>query len=134
MLHRQLLHFSIAGSLGFLIDASVTQMLVQFAAIDPYLARAVAVGLTIIFTFGYNRSITFAGQGNSGSWPQFARYLAGNSAGLIVNYAVYAACLALWPWLRVWPVIAVAAGALAGMSVNFVAARYLVFKRSSETS
>lgn len=134
MLRRQLLHFSIAGGLGFLIDAGLTQVLVQFAGMDPFLARAVAVSLTIVFTFAYNRAITFAGHGVDGRWRQFARYLAGNSAGLIVNYAIYAACLALWPWLRVWPAIAVAAGAMAGMSVNFIAARYLVFKRSSGTT
>ncbi len=134
MLHRQLLHFSIAGSLGFLIDACVTQVLVQFAGTDPFVARAVAVCLAIAFTFAYNRRITFADHRDDGRWHQLARYLAGNSVGLIVNYAVYAACLALWPWLRTWPALAVAGGALAGMSVNFVAARYLVFKRSSGPS
>jgi putative flippase GtrA len=134
MLRRQLLHFSIAGSLGFLIDASITQSLVRFVGSDPFLARAVAVCLAILFTFGYNRAITFAGQGSERRWQQFARYLAGNSVGLIANYAVFVACLAVWPWLRTWPALAVAAGALAGMGVNFVAARDLVFKRSTERS
>jgi len=134
MLRRQLLHFALAGSLGFLIDASVTQGLVRLAGFDPHPARIIAIALTIAFTFWYNRRITFIGRGRGGLLAQFGRYLAGNSLGLVGNYAAFAACLSLWPWLRTWPAVAVAAGALVGMGINFVAARYFVFSGRSDES
>lgn len=131
MLRRHLLHFGVAGSIGFLVDAGLTQLLVVMAGAEPLLARVLGVAAAIAVTFSYNRSITFADRTGGALWPALLRYLAGNSAGLVANYSAFMICLSLWPWLRTWPALAVAAGALVGMSVNFVAARYFVFVRES---
>lgn len=131
MLRRHLLHFGFAGSIGFVVDAGLTQLLVGVAGADPLLARLVGVAAAIAVTFSYNRSITFADRSGGAPGPALLRYLAGNSAGLVANYTAFMLCLSLWPWLRTWPALAVAAGALVGMSVNFVAARYFVFSRES---
>lgn len=131
MLRRQLVHFAIAGSLGFGVDAALVQGLVGLAGADPYLARFPAVAAAILTTFAYNRGITFADRRSPRVLREFLRYLLSCSAGLVANYAAYVAVLATWSGLRVWPVAGVAAGSIAGMAVNFLAARYFVFARGS---
>ena len=44
-----------------------------------------------------------------------------------LNYGTYAVLIAWIPRFAAWPVLAVAAGSLAGMTVNFITARHLVF-------
>lgn len=131
MLRRQVLHFAIAGSLGFVLDAGLVQLLSGPGGWDPLLARVLSVAAAIAFTFAYNRHITFADRRSARIGREFGRYLLGNAAGLATNYGAFVLCLALWPLLRQWPAIGVAVGSLAGMGVNFVAARYFVFARSS---
>ncbi len=134
MLRRQLLHFALAGTLGFVVDAALVQGLVRFAGMDPYLARIPAVAAAILTTFAYNRAITFADRRSPRLLAEFGRYVLSCSAGLAANYAAYAAVLGGFPALRDWPVAGVAVGALAGMVVNFVAARYFVFARPPASS
>lgn len=128
MLARQFLHFCVAGTLGFLVDAGVVQALVGFAGADPFIARIASVALAVLTTFSYNRQVTFRGQRSARWGRELGRYLLGNAAGLSVNYAAYAASLLAWSELRDWPAAAVAIGSLAGMLVNFAAARWFVFR------
>ena len=126
MLRRQFLHFCVAGTLGFLVDAGLVQALV-WSGVGPYLARVASVALAILTTFTYNRRVTFHDRSGGALAPAFGRYLLGNAAGLSVNYAAYAALVASIPLARSWPVLAVAVGSVAGMLVNFAAARHFVF-------
>ena len=126
MLRRQFLHFCVAGTLGFLVDAGLVQALV-WGGVGPYLARVVSVALAVLTTFAYNRRITFHDRPGGALLPAFGRYLLGNAAGLSVNYGAYAAMVASVPLAKSWPVLAVAVGSVAGMLVNFVAARHFVF-------
>ena len=129
MLRRQFLHFCIAGTLGFLVDAGLLQWLVSGPGMGPYLARVLSVSAAILTTFAYNREVSFRSTRGDSLVPEFGRYLLGNAAGLSVNYGAYAVLIAASTTARSWPVLAVAAGSLAGMLVNFAAARHFVFVR-----
>jgi len=131
VLRRQFLHFCVAGTLGFLVDAGLVQALVWGGA-GPYLARVVSVAVAVLTTFAYNRRVTFRDRPGGPLPTAFGRYLLGNAAGLSVNYAAYAAVVATLPLARAWPVLAVAVGSLAGMLVNFAAARHFVFVPGSD--
>jgi putative flippase GtrA len=50
-----------------------------------------------------------------------------NFGEAIVNYGTYAVLVAGSSFVHRYPVLGVAAGSLAGLSVNFVASRQLVF-------
>jgi len=134
MLRRQLIHFALAGTLGFLVDAAVVQSLVRAFGCDPYLARIPAVLLAILTTFAYNRQVTFADRRSQRIVAELGRYVLSCSAGLVANYGAYATVIGMLPQLRDWPVVGVAVGSVAGMAVNFVAARYFVFARPSSGS
>ena len=131
MLRRHILHFAIAGTLGFVIDAGLVQLLTAVGRMDPYLARVLSVAVAVLATFSYNRLVTFRDRrGSGGVTGDLGRYLLGNAAGLSVNYGAYAAAVAVSAHARAWPVLAVALGSLAGMGVNFLAARHFVWART----
>ena len=127
-MRRRWLWFAVSGALAFVIDAGVVQLLVGVFNADPYLARLLSFLLAVTFTWGFNRSITFRAEAGRASVKQWATYLSTQLGGFVVNYGVYAAMLALWPLVHLWPVIGVAAGSLAGMVVNYLAARHWVFR------
>ncbi|MBD8525348.1 GtrA family protein [Pseudomarimonas arenosa] len=130
-MRRQFLWFAVSGALAFLLDAGIVQGLVSLLAVDPYSARLVSVACAMVFTWLFNRSITFAGirPEGQGLITEFLRYVGTQTGGLIVNYTTYSIVLWLLPWTKTWPVVAVAAGSIAGLSVNFLAAKRLVFER-----
>ena len=56
------------------------------------------------------------------------RFLVANLGGFVVNRGVYAFLVTVWPVAASEPVIAVFAGCLAGMMLNFNLSRKLVFR------
>lgn len=128
-MRRQLLLFSLSGAIAFLIDGGSVQLLVAFAAADPYLARVLSFLCAVTFTFEFNRRITFRGAAADHRWPrQWLHYVVTQLGGFAVNYVVYAALVFTLAVVARWPILGVAAGSVAGLAVNFFAARRLVFK------
>ena len=56
------------------------------------------------------------------------RYLAANLVGGIVNYSIYAYLVSMFAFVRAYPVLGVAAGAMAGLGVNFTLSKFVVFR------
>lgn len=125
---RQLLLFCIAGTLGFLVDASVVQALVSLAGADPYPARLLSFLCAATTTWLFNRRYTFAGADVGPAGRQWLRYCLAMVGGFAVNYATYAALVHGLPLVREWPALGVAAGSLAGLALNFLSSRYWVFR------
>jgi putative flippase GtrA len=126
---RRLLWFCVSGGLAFVIDAGLLHLLLAALPIDPYSARLVSVLVAMTFTWVFNRSITFADRRRSGvPLREWMAWVSTQSAGFAVNYATYALLVFSLPAVREWPVLGVAAGSLAGLVVNYVAASRLVFR------
>ncbi|MEJ0020189.1 MAG: GtrA family protein [Acetobacteraceae bacterium] len=122
----QFLKFGIVGTGGFLVDTAVVYALrrtlgLYGAGLVSYLAAATA-------TWAFNRLWTFRGRGTGPVHRQWARFLAVNLAGFVLNRGTYAILITFVPVCADHPVIAVAAGAIAGMFVNFSLARAIVFR------
>jgi putative flippase GtrA len=95
-LARQIPAFLIIGALGFCLDAAITVFLVRWFAVPPLLARPPAFVVVTLVNFVLNRAFTFRSAG--APWlGALGRYVLVCLAGLAVNYAVYAALLALAP-------------------------------------
>lgn len=130
-LPRELLRFGLVGIAGLLVDVGALYLLGPL--MDWYLARVLSFLLAAAATWALNRSFTFAAAapstaGMRGLAREYLHYLAAVSGGAVVNYAVYVATLSAWD-SRLAPGLGVALGSLAGMVLNFTAAKHWVFRR-----
>ncbi|HEX3847007.1 MAG TPA: GtrA family protein [Steroidobacteraceae bacterium] len=122
---RQIARFIVVGGLGFAIDGGLLYTLVSRGA-DPYLARAISFPPAVTATWYLNRVWTFAARSQAPR-SQYLRYLAVQGAGALGNYAVYALILAFVRHTAERAFAAFAAGSAAGLLINFVGSRTLVF-------
>ena len=118
----QFLRFCLVGAVGFVVDAGALEALVRLDLAGLYLGRVLSYLLAASVTWWLNARFTFR---KAGRWDL---YVVANAVGAGVNYLTYAAVLAILPFTRDMPSIAVAAGSAVALSVNFTANRWLVFK------
>ena len=127
----QFLRFGATGTLGFVVDTAVLYAAIAAGA-GLYGGRCISYVAAATTTWAVNRSWTFraAGQpaGRAGLGRQWALFLLVNLSGFAVNYGTYALLVSNLPLAAAHPVLAVAAGALAGMTGNFLLSRRLVFR------
>ncbi len=123
----QFLMFGLAGLVGFVIDTATVYGLRHAAGL--YVAGIAAYFTAATGTWLCNRLWTFRHAGGSARWHvQWARFLAANIWGFVINRGVYVLLVTFVDAAAREPVIAVFAGALAGMTLNFNLSRKLVFR------
>lgn len=125
-LMRQFIRFGIVGILGFVVNTAVV-----YAARDElglYGAGTLAYPVAATVNWAVNRIWTFRGRSSGAMHHQWLKFLAANAIGAVLNLGTYFLLVTISPVAAEYPVIAVAAGALAGMFVNFFLSRALVFK------
>lgn len=122
----QFLMFGCVGTVGFLADTATVYALRY--SLGLYGAGAVAYGSGATVTWLLNRLWTFRGKGSGPAHRQWARFLLVNTGGFVLNRGTYAALVTFVPVCAAEPVLAVAAGALAGMFLNFSLSRAMVFR------
>lgn len=127
MLH--LFWFSVSGALGFAVDASVLYMLK--GSFGLYGARLISFLSAVAVTWMFNRTVTFKDRMSGHSLGrEFLVYFGLMVIGGAVNYGLYALLVHEQPLVALYPVVGVAAGSLAGMAVNLLTSRCLLFKFS----
>jgi putative flippase GtrA len=124
-LFSQFGRFLLVGAVGFAIDGGLLDLLVC-KGLDPYVARAISFPPAVTVTWYLNRIWAF-GVRDSGARRQYLRYIAVQIVGAVSNYAVYGVVLLGIPHTPTGVLGAFAAGSAAGLVVNFVGARTLVF-------
>jgi len=129
---RQFLQFATVGGLGFVIDTATVYALRGIAGL--YVAGMAAYVVAASANWALNRVWTFRGRANGALHRQWAMFLLANSAGFALNRGTYATLIAFSPVCRAWPVLAVAAGSLAGMLSNFHLSRKVVFPEAQPAS
>ncbi|MBD9667617.1 putative flippase GtrA [Variovorax beijingensis] len=126
---REFLAFAIVGAAGFVVDVAVLYLAAPL--LGWYGARVLSFLAAATATWALNRRYTFAARRSSGAATPIVReylgYLATMLGGAVVNYGAYVLVLhwASGPWA---PAAGVALGSCAGLAVNFLSARYLVFR------
>ena len=127
---RQLIMFCVGGVIGFIVDAGVLQLLVVGLAWDRFSGRLISFLMAATATWVFNRHYTFKGPRRHSLAGEWARYIMAMSGGFACNFAAYST-LVLWFNLdRQWLILAVAAGSVAGLGVNFIASRYWVYRKT----
>lgn len=122
----QFLRFGVVGTAGFVVDTSVVYGL--RGAIGLIGAGLASYLVAATLTWALNRVWTFRGRGSGAAHRQWLRFLLANMAGFVLNRGTYVALVMLVALCARQPVLATAAGALAGMGVNFALSRAVVFR------
>jgi putative flippase GtrA len=118
----QFLRFGVVGTVGFFIDTSTVYSLrstigLYAAGIAGYLTAATG-------NWVLNRIWTFRDSPDSGpAWRQWLLFLAANFVGFVLNRGTYVVLIAFSLLCDTYPVLAIAAGSIAGMFVNFALSR-----------
>ncbi|MDP9606881.1 GtrA family protein [Variovorax sp. NFACC27] len=124
---REFLAFAAVGVIGLVVDVVVLYLLAPL--LGWYVARVVSFLAAATTTWAFNRRYTFAASAAASRsiWREYLGYLATMAAGAVLNYGAYVLTLH-WVEGRWAAALGVALGSLAGMSANFLSARYLVFR------
>lgn len=126
--------FALAGIAGLFADALVVYAALA-AGLGFYPARLLSFLCAVFLTWQINRRYTFAdGEVPPATWREWWRYLGAMLAGGAFNYGASALVMEALPAFPLRPLLAVGAGSLAGMTINFFNAKLFVFNRSEEPS
>ncbi len=123
---RQFMAFGVVGVIGFLFDTATVYAL--RGTVGIYVAGIIAYSVAATVTWALNRVWTFRGQGGGPAHRQWLLFLAANLIGFVLNRGTFALLVTFVDLCREQPVIAVGAGAVAGMFVNFALSRSVVFR------
>lgn len=126
-MHRQFLRFALAGAVGFVVDVGMLYLALGLG-LGYYLGRVVSFLAAALTTWQINRRYTFSVRVGEHWSVEWLRYLLAMLGGGAVNYGCYAALVYGLPRSAYLPALAVAAGSVAGLTVNFLAARFWVFR------
>ncbi|MBE9606818.1 GtrA family protein [Acetobacteraceae bacterium H6797] len=127
-LFAEFIRFGVVGVAGLVVDTLVLYAMLGLGA-GLYGGRIISYIAAASTTYALNRAWTFrARAGQAPIARQWALFLAVNLVGFAMNYGTYVALVSFWPLAAAHPVIAVAAGAIAGMGGNFILSRRLVFR------
>ncbi len=127
---RQFISFAMVGVVGFLVDAGALQIALV-VGLGLYLGRVVSYLMAASATWLLNRRYTFKGASEGSAWSEWARFVLSQLSGATVNLTVYGLLVYSSPFVARNPVIGVALGSIAGMLINFIAARSFAFRRRS---
>jgi putative flippase GtrA len=125
---RRFVSFALIGAAVFVVDAVLLQVGVGLGLAKPA-ARVVSLFLAMNLSFALNRAVTFASFRGTPLPRQWAMFMAANSLGAGINYLVFLALGTGQGWFAGAPVLAVAAGSIAGLGFNFTASRLTAFRK-----
>ena len=120
--------FGAVGVVGLVVDTAVVYALVFGVGLEFFAARVPSFLAAATTTFALNRAFTFRGARDEPLHRQWVKFIAANALGGAVNYGVSVGLEAAFLVVETHPVLAVAAGSVAGMFLNFAASKHLVFK------
>jgi len=122
----QFLRFGTVGTCGFVVDTGVVYA--TRGALGLYGAGLLSFLIAATATWALNRVWTFRGLSTGALHHQWAKFLAANSLGFVLNRGAYFTLVTVSALCTANPVIATAAGSLTGMFANFTLSRRLVFR------
>jgi putative flippase GtrA len=122
----QFMRFGVVGLIGLVIDTATVYGLRY--SLGLYGAGLVAYFTSATVNWVLNRIWTFRGLGSGPAHRQWGMFLITNLAGFVLNRGTYAVLVTFVAAAAAQPVIATAAGSMAGMFVNFYMSRKVVFR------
>ncbi len=124
----QLLRFGAVGVFGWVVDTAVVYLL--RGSLGLYGAGLVSFLVAASANWVLHRIWTFRGHSSRdiGMHRQWAIFVAAMALGFVLNRGAYAALVTFSAVCAANPILATAAGAVAGLGLNFVTSRHWVFR------
>jgi putative flippase GtrA len=122
----QFVRFGIVGLAGLVVDTATVYGLRY--SLGLYGAGLVAYVVSATANWLLNRIWTFRGRGSGSAHRQWGMFMLANLIGFVLNRGTYVILVTFVATAADQPVIATAAGSVAGMFVNFSLSRRLVFR------
>jgi dolichol-phosphate mannosyltransferase len=122
----EMLHFALVGTSGVIVNLLILTLMTELG-MGVKLSVALAIGVSIVTNFLLNRRLTFWYARDRNVWKQFAGFVGACTLGAAMNYACTLYVFKLFPSLPLQ--VASIAGVLVGLVFNFLANRFVVFRR-----
>nr|WP_294548642.1 GtrA family protein [uncultured Rhodopila sp.] len=126
ILAAQFVRFGIVGAIGFVVDTATVYGLRSSAGL--YGAGVAGYMTAASSNWALNRMWTFRGRGSGPAHRQWALFMIANLGGFVLNRGTYAILVTYLPIAAEQPVIAIFAGVIAGLFLNFTLSRRFVFR------
>lgn len=118
--------FAAVGTIGFIVDSATLLLCIGLTGLGPVSGRIVSFSVAMTTTWQLNRRFTY--RSTASPWPEFAKFVATNSLGALVNIGVYTLTIKVLGDGGYLPIVGVAAGSLCGMVLNYICSTLLVFR------
>lgn len=128
LLIRQFFQFGVVGTFGFVVDYTVVRTAHFVFGLGLIPAGILSFFVAATANWFLNRIWTFRGRSTGRMHHEWLRYLASNALGFVPNRGVYIALVSTSALCVKHPILAVAAGSIAGLGVNFLMSRRVVFR------
>ena len=122
----ELIQFAVVGGSGVVVNLLVLTISLM-AGMPHRIAVAFAIWVSITTNFLLNRRFTFSYAKDGPFLQQYVNYIGSVMFGALVNYVVTITVIAQFPGLM--PQISALVGIFVGTFVNYVAMKYLVFRK-----
>jgi putative flippase GtrA len=120
----RILRFGVVGSAGFVADAAILLLLINWFGANPIAARLVSAPIAILLTFALNRAWSFSDLTQPSMFRSFVSYLSVQGVGFLVNLPVYSLAVSIVPK----PAAALAFSSAVAMVLNYLGSRYWAFR------
>ena len=127
-LAMQFVKFGTVGTAGFIVDNAFVYTAHYVFGVGLILAGILSFFVAGSSNWYLNRLWTFRGASKGRIHYEWLRYLASNAAGFVLNRGIYIALIATSALCLRHPILALAAGSIGGLGVNFAMSRRIVFR------
>lgn len=124
---KGLLSFGAVGTIGFIVDTAVLYLI--SGTVGLFSGRIISFSIAVFTTWLLNKKYTFHGR-ESGfkAHKEFTLYFSLMIFGGALNFLTYSLLIITYKSILQNPIIAVAFGSLAGMCINFISSRFLLYR------
>jgi putative flippase GtrA len=123
----QIVFFALVGTIGFVVDAGILEIMFFYLHVDPYVSRLISFLAAATVTWLLNRILTFKSK-NRMSLREWWVYVMFMGVGAVLNLGVYTVVVFWYGTTQMVLLSALAAGTMSGMGINFFSARCILSK------
>lgn len=120
--------FGFVGATGFLVDLSLYLALQSLFGIQHVFARGLSFWGAASWNWAWNRVLTFSNRKKTRKRIQWPAFVLTSLVGFTFNWGTYVILTKYVPYFQAHHILALMAGVLIGLGLNFTFARLLVFR------